>query len=52
MLLDNWYYLLESGIPKHTCNEIIQFGKSLELEEGITGGSDFLFDNVALQNQN
>ena len=44
MLLDNWYYLLAAGIPKHTCNEIIQFGKSLDLKEGSTGGSDYLLD--------
>ena len=45
MLLDNWYYLLEGGIPKHTCNEIIRYGNSLELGEGITGGSDYIFDD-------
>ncbi len=50
MLQDNWYYLLEGGIPKHTCNEIIQYGKTLELNEGVTGSTDYLFDDEDKKN--
>lgn len=45
MLLDTYFYHLPRAIPSHTCEDIIQFGKSLNPKEGKTGASkDMLSD--------
>lgn len=41
-----WFYFYEGGIPIHTCEEIIKYGKEhLDLNESQTGGSDFVLDD-------
>jgi len=45
MLLNNqWFFFLEGGIPPRTCNEIIQYGNSLNPSEGVTGATNSLLD--------
>ena len=39
MLLDTYFYHLSKAIPSHTCEDIIQFGKSLNPKEGKTSAS-------------
>ena len=39
MLLDTYFYHLSRAIPAHECEEIIEYGKSLNPKEGRTGES-------------
>ena len=39
MLLDTYFYHLSKAIPSHTCEDIIEFGKSLNPKEGKTSAS-------------
>tara|TARA_B100000003_G_C10796604_1_gene317136 strand:- start:39 stop:644 length:606 start_codon:yes stop_codon:yes gene_type:complete len=45
MLLDTYFYHLPRAIPSYTCEDIIQFGKSLNLEEAKTGASKDMLSN-------
>ena len=42
---NQWFYFLRCGIPSHTCEEIIRYGKSLNPNESQTGSSDFCLDD-------
>lgn len=39
-----WFYFYEGGIPIHTCEEIIKYGKSMKLQRGETHDDDLLLD--------
>lgn len=44
MLLDQWFFFQEGGIPSRTCEEIIKYGNSLNPNESVTGATSSFLD--------
>ena len=49
MLLDTYFYHLPRAIPAHECEEIIEYGKSLNPTEGRTAASDSMLSSEEKQ---
>lgn len=49
MLLDTYFYHLPRAIPAHECEDIIEYGKSLNPKEGITAASDSMLSSEEKQ---
>ena len=45
MLLDTYFYHLSKAIPAHECEEIIEYGKSLDSIKAITGATSSMLDD-------
>ena len=45
MLLDTYFFHMTKAIPSHTCEDIIKFGKSLNLKEGVTAASNTMLSD-------
>jgi len=49
MLLDTYFYHLPRAIPAHECEDIIEYGKSLNPKEGRTASSDKMLSSEEKQ---
>jgi len=49
MLLDTYFYHLPRAIPAHECEEIIEYGKSLNPKEGKTSASNSMLSSEEKQ---
>ena len=45
MLLDTYFYVLPRAIPAHECEQIIEYGKSLNPKDSKTGASKDMLSN-------
>jgi len=40
MILENYYWYFKAAIPERICNDIVRYGKSLQSQMALTGGSE------------
>ena len=52
MLLDTYFYHLPRAIPAHECEDIIEYGKSLNPTEGKTSSSDNMLSSEEKKEHN
>ena len=47
--LNEYYWCFEKAVPENVCNDIIKYGNSKVLEQGLVGHEDSLIDNKEIR---
>tara|TARA_R100001369_G_scaffold45821_1_gene72166 strand:- start:337 stop:939 length:603 start_codon:yes stop_codon:yes gene_type:complete len=47
--LNEYYWCFEKAVPENVCNDIIKYGNSKVLEQGLVGHEDSLIDNKKIR---